>query len=391
MREIPYKNIFSVIGGNDVAICVPTNGRVKGTGEAVMGKGLANIANNLFHVSKQLGKHITRSGNHVYDLGVKKIPMPSGNPILYHVITFPTKDDWKHSSNVQLIRQSAEELVRLVDKINVTTCYLPAVGCGLGGLDYKKTVRPILQEILDDRFIVIRGTVTQAEECTDFVTSSRNNLVVGGKVYVLVENGHSYHVMEETLLHQTNDTLTLQMENEVVHFMSKQDRFLYGSEEDCTQAQQYLNAHDFKDFTRLFPFQLLREVMCSKLNISYDQWTTSEKAMLVNMVEDCEDGHYPIILQWTIAELRKFKNWCNTNGVDYNNLNSFGRWKAESDFKEQLDDSEPFVLGEVSSDEVCEKMMDFLTQPPTINTVVSRGNMAGCKELLDKLEDTVNK
>ena len=80
------------------------------------------------------------------------------NGRLMSLITFPTKHHYKDDSDPELIRQSAVQLKQVADKFDLTKIYLPAVGCGLGRLDYEQQVKPVLQEILDDdRFVVVLG------------------------------------------------------------------------------------------------------------------------------------------------------------------------------------------------------------------------------------------
>jgi hypothetical protein len=147
-------NIFNIAENTpETAVCVTTNGKRKFNGEAVMGKGIALEANKIFHISKELGELLFIHGNIPFDLG----PMTYRNTrgYKYRIITFPTKHDWKNPSDINLIKSSAEKLVKICDNNHITKCYLPPVGCGLGGLDFNKDVAPVLSEILDDRFVFI--------------------------------------------------------------------------------------------------------------------------------------------------------------------------------------------------------------------------------------------
>lgn len=143
-------DIFSIPSGTNCAVCVTTNGMVKKNGHAVMGAGQAKQADQMFNCSKKLGEMLTAHGNHVYDMG----PVTAYGRT-YQLFSFPTKQDWRNGSILSLIEQSAHELVALCDKLNIQTCYLPPVGCGLGGLNWTTQVEPILSKILDGRFIAV--------------------------------------------------------------------------------------------------------------------------------------------------------------------------------------------------------------------------------------------
>ena len=153
MREMFGVNMFAIASGADDAVCVTTNGKIKKDGKAVMGKGIAKTADEYFSISGKLAKYLELYGNRVFDMGLYRF---SGcEP--YHVITFPTKHDWRDDSDIELIKTSAEQLKALCDKRGIKTCYLPPVGCSNGHLDYERQVKPVIEKILDDRFIVILG------------------------------------------------------------------------------------------------------------------------------------------------------------------------------------------------------------------------------------------
>lgn len=141
-------NIFA-LPQNGEAVCVTTNGIVKPNGHAVMGAGIALESNKLFHLSKKLGGYLNKYGNRVFNMG----RFSNGSQCLT-VITFPTKYDWRDNSDIELIHQSAIQLVELCNKFGITKCYLPPPGCGCGKLDWN-TVKNCLSSILDDRFIIV--------------------------------------------------------------------------------------------------------------------------------------------------------------------------------------------------------------------------------------------
>lgn len=141
MRIEKRGNIFDASAN---AVCVTTNGIVCRTG-AVMGAGIAKEANMRYHLSGILAENLKKSGNHVYDLGVYDNK---------HVLSFPTKNHWRDGSDIELIKQSCRELVALADKNKWTEVLLPPVGCGCGGLNFNKDVKPVIEQILDDRFVI---------------------------------------------------------------------------------------------------------------------------------------------------------------------------------------------------------------------------------------------
>ena len=142
MREITSCDIFNI---ECDCIVIPTNGIVKANGDAVMGAGLAKTCDLKYGVSRNLGMCL-KHGNHVYNLGYY-----DG----HYICSFPTKHHWRDKSDISLIISSANELISHANINNWNKVILPAVGCGLGGLNYED-VRNTLANILDDRFIIIR-------------------------------------------------------------------------------------------------------------------------------------------------------------------------------------------------------------------------------------------
>lgn len=148
--KILQSDIFLLPNGPQEAMCVTTNGIIRKDGRAVMGRGIALTADRRFGLAKDLAAKLKAGGNHVYDMGLRT-DAQTGRVV--RVITFPTKHDWKDSSDLALIVQSARELVDLCSREEITACYLTRPGCANGRLDWD-TVRAAIEPLLDDRFII---------------------------------------------------------------------------------------------------------------------------------------------------------------------------------------------------------------------------------------------
>ncbi len=145
-------DIFDLPKSRNEAVCITTNGIVKKNGCAVMGAGIAKQANMSFNgLALNLGGLLSQYGNRVYDMGFYEDSI-TGKWV--RIITFPTKHHWKNNSDLKLIKASAEQLIDICDGRGITTCYLTRPGCALGGLDWEGQVKPLLESILDDRFVI---------------------------------------------------------------------------------------------------------------------------------------------------------------------------------------------------------------------------------------------
>lgn len=110
MNIIYDKDIFTIANNktNTNIICVTTNGMIKKNGEAVMNAGIAKSVNDRFHVGFKLANHLRANGNTCADLG-EYIYQNSK----YHVVSFPTKENWRDKSIIDLIIKSARQLVTM--------------------------------------------------------------------------------------------------------------------------------------------------------------------------------------------------------------------------------------------------------------------------------------
>ena len=83
----------------------------------------------------------------------------TGNPVSPRfIINFPTKRHWRSKSRTEDIESGLHSLVGAIEERGIRSVALPALGCGLGGLDWNREVRPMLvatfSELPDVRVVV---------------------------------------------------------------------------------------------------------------------------------------------------------------------------------------------------------------------------------------------
>lgn len=64
------------------------------------------------------------------------------------VLNFPTKKHWKSPSTVEYIEKGLQKLIEQATKLQLTDIAMPKLGCGNGGLDWEKQVKPIVEKYL---------------------------------------------------------------------------------------------------------------------------------------------------------------------------------------------------------------------------------------------------
>jgi O-acetyl-ADP-ribose deacetylase (regulator of RNase III) len=73
----------------------------------------------------------------VFDAGVRTRPR--------YIINFPTKEHWRHASKLEFIRDGLMDLRAQVQRLDIRSLGIPALGCGNGGLAWSD-VRPLIED-----------------------------------------------------------------------------------------------------------------------------------------------------------------------------------------------------------------------------------------------------
>jgi O-acetyl-ADP-ribose deacetylase (regulator of RNase III) len=76
-----------------------------------------------------------------------------GNLYLYKtsnkwILNFPTKEHWRSPSTVEFIEKGLQQLVQDALKLQISDIAMPKLGCGNGGLDWEREVKPIVEKYL---------------------------------------------------------------------------------------------------------------------------------------------------------------------------------------------------------------------------------------------------
>lgn len=65
------------------------------------------------------------------------------------IINFSTKRHWREQSRITDIERGLQRLVEAVERYEIKSIAMPALGCGLGGLDYGE-VKPLIEQAFAD-------------------------------------------------------------------------------------------------------------------------------------------------------------------------------------------------------------------------------------------------
>jgi O-acetyl-ADP-ribose deacetylase (regulator of RNase III) len=108
----------------------------------VMGKGLALAFKKRFpEVFREYRRACDAGELALGRVHIVELPPGSGRPT--HVVHFPTKQHWRDRSALDDIATGLDSLVAAVRERAIRSIAIPALGCGLGGLEWT-AVKPLV-------------------------------------------------------------------------------------------------------------------------------------------------------------------------------------------------------------------------------------------------------
>jgi O-acetyl-ADP-ribose deacetylase (regulator of RNase III) len=72
------------------------------------------------------------------------------------VLCFPTKQDWRKPSQVQWLQAGLLKLSETWEQRGITSLAIPAIGCGLGGLDFDMDLLPLAEQYFGDNHLLVK-------------------------------------------------------------------------------------------------------------------------------------------------------------------------------------------------------------------------------------------
>ena len=102
----------------------------------VMGKGLALAFKQAYPDNFYYYKMACSLG----EVKVGQMFITANNSFLYpfYIINFPTKEHWKDPSKIEYVKDGLVALTKDIHRLQIKSIAIPALGCGLGGLEWKE-------------------------------------------------------------------------------------------------------------------------------------------------------------------------------------------------------------------------------------------------------------
>jgi O-acetyl-ADP-ribose deacetylase (regulator of RNase III) len=110
--------------------------------DGVMGRGLAADFKKLYpEMFEQYRQHCERGELAIGRLFFYRTEHKS-------VLNFPTKLHWRQPSRPEYIEEGLKTFVESYERVGIHSVAFPALGCGNGGLDFEKQVKPLMEKYL---------------------------------------------------------------------------------------------------------------------------------------------------------------------------------------------------------------------------------------------------
>ena len=111
----------------------------------VMGKGLALKFKNKY--PDMYLKYYEACKLRKLFIGQPLVWQNKGHAFPEWIICIPTKIHWQSPSDYRYITAGAQAISKVIKRLHITSIGIPALGCGLGGLDFNKVLEIIQNQL----------------------------------------------------------------------------------------------------------------------------------------------------------------------------------------------------------------------------------------------------
>lgn len=194
----------------------------------VMGKGIAADFKKIYPKMFEEYKELCENGK--LDIGEFFLYKTSNK----WVLNFPTKKHWKSPSTVEYIEKGLQKLIEQATKLQLTDIAMPKLGCGNGGLDWEKQVKPIVEKYLKkspinvsiydfDKDIVPEHL--KPKEIEEWLKSDPMTLTFSVFIEDLKSNIKDGLISKTVILNKTNYAVQYDETNELFELNSREKSF----------------------------------------------------------------------------------------------------------------------------------------------------------------------
>ena len=121
--------------------------------EGVAGRGLALEFKRRY--PENYKAYVAACQTHKLRPGTLFITEPSIPGHFQYIINFPTKDTWRRESKIEYVSAGLEALAKAIPAKGIRSIAIPALGCGLGGLDWNVVKSLIVDKLKDIPAVIV--------------------------------------------------------------------------------------------------------------------------------------------------------------------------------------------------------------------------------------------
>lgn len=146
-------------------------------------KNRATSENKFINPSGETGRLLLREQDGIYegDIYITRPAPTDKEPKPPVVLCFPTKRDWRDPSDLALIEAGLKTFVQNYKDFHIKSITFPKLGCGLGGLNWEKEVKPLMQKYLGslpDLDVRICGDTLKVDQKDHFMSGAHGMLPI---------------------------------------------------------------------------------------------------------------------------------------------------------------------------------------------------------------------
>ena len=237
-----------------------------------------------------------------------------------YIVNFPTKKHWRNPSKIEYVDAGLEDLNKIIKHYEIKSIALPALGAGLGGLDWnevKALISNKLESLEDVKIYVYEPQKSKKVGFEEKKTEKRPTLTSDRKKLLLLidyynsksENSLATYVQIQQLSYLLN------FNNEKIKF----ELFKLGPySEEITKLLLRLNNHYLIPINRKKNDNQMIEVQLSVIPDQKDIFNSKEMKEVVSLLKDFEDETSLLTLSichWVMVD--KFTASFIENKIDY--------------------------------------------------------------------------
>ena len=171
---------------------------------------------NKYQSPDSTGKVVTDSEQPLYE-GDLFLHDPSDKTAA-SVLCFPTKRHWKDPSDLALIEAGLKTFVQNYKQLGIKSITFPWLGCGLGGLDWEKEVKPLMKQYLGDLPDI------EVYVCGDTLHEDKQEFLMSGAAGMLPTCFNYPVVSRKDKIHQAEKPVALL--EQILRFITKEDELV---------------------------------------------------------------------------------------------------------------------------------------------------------------------